>query len=400
MRASSVHCRVAALRSCRNNMMRRGDDPKLAPEQEQALLEKLRLQREQKSYGLLQLEAQSLSAKMATMDLTTLSSVAKESSAANSAMACAPLDGRVALVLNVLLRTCSPPAAKDSPAKGKGAGGGKKQQNSIKAAAAKVLEGEPPESAQVRKVVKANKALLAEATNNTAAGQLALLKALQAWLVSPQGVNAVVNAAKILMVLYETDLAEDEVFTKFWADLQAQLAREETEYAEAKSAFSTLTAEKAAAEEAAAEATRGEKDAIWSEKQAEALAQATRCGGNPSKEEESAEKAAIANLKKCKEYRTQTGKVFAARAKDLTTVNAEFETSQRLVEQLRLRGEGGGALFTKHAAPFFEWLAASSEEEEEEAEKKEVKAEKKEVKEVKEVKEAKEVKEVKEVDVD
>ena len=133
---------------------------------------------------------------------------------------------------------------------------------------------------------------------------------------------------------------------------------------------------------------------------AEALAQATRCGGNPSKEEESAEKAAIANLKKCKEYRTQTGKVFAARAKDLTTVNAEFETSQRLVEQLRLRGEGGGALFTKHAAPFFEWLAASSEEEEEEAEKKEVKAEKKEVKEVKEVKEAKEVKEVKEVDVD
>ena len=372
-------------------MMRRGDDPKLAPEQEQALLEKLRLQREQKSYGLLQLEAQSLSAKMATMDLTTLSSVAKETSAANSAMACAPLDGRVALVLNVLLRTCSPPAAKDSPAKGKGAGGGgKKQQNSIKAAAAKVLEGEPPESAQVRKVVKANKALLAEATNNTAAGQLALLKAFQAWLVSPQGVNAVVNAAKILMVLYETDLAEDEVFTKFWADLQAQLAREETEYAEAKSAFSTLTAEKAAAEEAAAEATRGEKDAIWSEKQAEAHAQATRCGGNPSKEEESAEKAAIANLKKCKEYRTQTGKVFAARAKDLTTVNAEFETSQRLVEQLRLKGEGGGALFTKHAAPFFEWLAASSEEEEEEAEKKEVKAEA----------EKKEVKAEKEVDVD
>jgi len=384
----------------RNNMMRRGDDPKLAPEQEQALLEKLRLQREQKSYGLLQLEAQSLSARMATMDLTTLSSVAKETSAANSAMACAPLDGRVALVLNVLLRTCSPPAAKDSPAKGKGAGGGgKKQQNSIKAAAAKVLEGEPPESAQVRKVVKANKALLAEATNNTAAGQLALLKAFQAWLVSPQGVNAVVNAAKILMVLYETDLAEDEVFTKFWADLQAQLAREETEYAEAKSAFSTLTAEKAAAEEAAAEATRGEKDAIWSEKQAEAHAQATRCGGNPSKEEESAEKAAIANLKKCKEYRTQTGKVFAARAKDLTTVNAEFETSQRLVEQLRLKGEGGGALFTKHAAPFFEWLAASSEEEDEEAEKKEVKAEA-EKKEVKAEAENKEVKAEKEVDVD
>ena len=38
-------------------------------------------------------------------------------------------------------------------------------------------------------------------------------------------------------------------------------------------------------------------------------------------------------------------------------VSAEFETSQRLVEQFKQRGEGGAALFTKHAAPFFEWLA-------------------------------------------
>jgi len=344
-------------------MMRHGDDPKLAPEQEQALLDKLRRQREEKSHASLQLEAQNLSAKMAHMDLSTLLDVAKETCAGNAAMATSPMAGHVALVLNVLMRSCCPPDIKESPSKGKG--GGKKQQNSVKAAAAKVVEGVPPEGAMVRKVLKANTAMLKTATNGTAAGQLALLKALQSWLMSPQGANACANAAKLIEVFYDADLAEDEVFTKFWDDLQAQLVREEAEFVEARAALETLTAEKAAAEEEMRKAEREQNDAAYYEKQAEQMAQATRCGGNPTKEDEIAEKEALANLKKCREYRTQTNKIIAARTKNVTEVSAEFETSQRLVEQLSVKAEGGGALFSKQAKPFFEWLAADDDDEDE-----------------------------------
>ena len=57
----------------------------------------------------------------------------------------------------------------------------------------------------VRSVLKANVPLIAEATKGKAAGQLALLKAIQSWVLSPQGVNALVSAAKIIEVLYDSD---------------------------------------------------------------------------------------------------------------------------------------------------------------------------------------------------
>ena len=54
----------------------------------------------------------------------------------------------------------------------------------------------------------------------TAAGQLALLKAVQAWLLSPQGVEALEHTAKIIELLYDVDQAEEEVLMAFWRDIQ------------------------------------------------------------------------------------------------------------------------------------------------------------------------------------
>eukprot|EP00964_Phaeocystis_antarctica_P139821 scaffold104632_cov34-Phaeocystis_antarctica.AAC.1 len=159
-------------------MMRRGDDPKLTPEAEQALLEKLRREREIKASALLQAEAQGISAKMVGLDLGEIPALAKSMSKSEKTLAVAPKEAQVALVLNMLLRSCCPPEVK-SPQKGKG---NKKQANSVKAAAAKVVEGTPPGAAEVRKVVKANVALLASTTGGTTAGQLALLKAFQSWM--------------------------------------------------------------------------------------------------------------------------------------------------------------------------------------------------------------------------
>eukprot|EP00966_Prymnesium_polylepis_P287547 6641119-Prymnesium_polylepis.1 len=131
------------------------------------------------------------------LSLTDIPAAAKTATKSEKVLAYAPLDAHVALVLNALLRTCSPPKeSKESPAKDNK--GGKEQANSIKAAAAKVVEGDPPTGPEVRKTLKANVKLLAEVTHGTAAGQLALLKALQSWLVSPQGANALAGAAKIV----------------------------------------------------------------------------------------------------------------------------------------------------------------------------------------------------------
>jgi len=342
-------------------MMRPGDDPKLAPEAEQKLLEKLRREREEKAHALLQAEAQSISAKMAHMNIADISVEAKKYSSAEKALAFSPQEAHVALVLNALLRTCAPPEVKETPASGKGS---KKKQNGIKAAAAKAVEGVPPAAAEVRKVLKANIGVLNTATHGTQAGQLALLRAITSWLVSPQGANALASAAKIVEVLYDADQAEEEACKKYWTGLQAQLVREAAELVDASAACETLAADKAAAEEAVKTASAEKANAMKDEKNAELYAQAARCGGNPTKEDEIAEKAALSALKKAKDYHAQTSKVLAARTKNMTETNAEFQASQRVVEQVTLKVEGGAALFAKHAAPFFEWLEQEDEDEE------------------------------------
>merc|ERR1740130_236837 len=283
------------------------------------------MEREIKASALLQAEAQGISGKMVGVELGEIPALAKSMSKSEKTLAVAPKEAQVALVLNMLLRSCCPPPEVKSPQKGKG---NKKQANSVKAAAAKVVEGTPPGAAEVRKVVKANVALLASTTGGTAAGQLALLKAFQSWMVSPQGANALVHSPKIMEVLYDADQAEEEVAMKYWADLQAQLLRDDAELAEQVAAHKLLSDEKAALEEAVRVAEAEESDAAWYNKKAN-------------------EKAALSALKKCKDYYNQTGKVLAARSKNLMEVNIEYEAGLVLVNQLTHRGHGGGALFAK-----------------------------------------------------
>jgi len=347
-------------------MMRPGDAPKLAPQQEQELLDKLRMAREEKAQSVLQAEVQTLSAKMVHMDLADVPEEAKRLSEKEKALQFAPDDARIALSLNALLRMVSPPEAPAS-AKGKGGGGGKKQ-NAVKAAAAKVVEGAPPDGPAVRKAVKKNAAFLKTAIKGRgAAGQLALLKALQSWLLSAQGASALEHTGKILVVLYDADVAEEEVLTKYWDALASQRTREEAELVEAQTSTTALKEDKEKAEEAVKTAEKDKLDAAYALKQAEQYSQSVRCGGNPSKEEEAAEKAAIPYLKKAIEFHTQTTKVLAARSKNLTEANAEYEPAAKLLEERKMRKEVGIELFAKHAAPFFEWLAADDDDDDDEA---------------------------------
>ena len=216
--------------------LRPGEEAKLAPAEEQQLLEKLRREREAKAAAALQSAVQHLSATMVEMDLTDVHAEAKRLSKSDTVLASSPTDAQVALVLNAIMRSCCPPSSKDTPSKGKG--GGKKQSNSVRAAAAKVTEGEPPQGTAVRKALKANAHLLAEVMKGKGeAGQFALLRAFQSWVLSPQGANALEHAAKCIEILYDKDLAEEETLKSYWASLSAQRVGED---AELDTVFNTL----------------------------------------------------------------------------------------------------------------------------------------------------------------
>lgn len=345
-------------------MLRPGDKPKLNASEEEELLEKLRREREAKAHALMMAEVHTLSAKMVDLELSNVPAEAGKLSKSEKALASASEAAQIALVFNVIMRSCNPPVKDDKAKKG---GGGKKQ-NAIKAAAAKVVEGEPPAAAAARKALKANKHLLVEVMGKGKKGQRALLSALQAWVLSSQGAVALDKAAKVIEVLYDVDLTEEGVLKAYWADVQAQRTREAEELAAAEIAFTSADAERAVSEEAVKKAEAEKADAAWHLKKAEEYSQACRCGGNPNKDEEAAEKAALSSLKKCVDYHGQTSKVLVARSKDLVEARAEAEPAKRLLDDLRHRKEVGVELFSKHAAPFFEWLEAEEESEDEAAE--------------------------------
>jgi len=343
-------------------MLRKGDNPRLAPLEEQALLEKLRREREAKAHAALQAEAQLLALTLARMPIEDIFAEAKTLSKTKKALAIAPVDAQVALVCNTLLCMCGTPTEPEPAKKGNKKAGGK-TLNAVKLAAAKVVEGPPPTGPEVRAVLKGNAHLLAEATNGTANGQLALLKALEAWLLCSRGVKALPSAAKILEVLYDKDLAEEEHLLSYWADVNARRTREAAELAESEATCAALSAEKAAAEEAVRHASREQADAAWHLKQAEQRAQNCRCGGSASREEEAAEKQSLSMLKKAIEYGTQMDKVLAARSKDLIEASAELEAPQRVLTEQRVRKEVGVELFAKNSVAFFEWLAEDDDDE-------------------------------------
>ena len=353
-------------------MMRRGDEPKKSEKEEQELLEKLRFEREAVAHAKLQEQAQALAASMGALQLSDVPAEAKKLAASDKKFTGAAPAATVAITLNAVLRSTS---AAVEPETAKKSGGGKKGPpkkgggvGSVKPT--KVAEKPPPTLPETRKAIRANKALLASVAPNET-GQVALLKAVEAWLLSPQGAVALPGAAKVVEVIYDTDLVESSVLTDYWTATQTKREREARELKESQESVAALEKTHASAADAAKIAEREEADNQYYRKQAETYAQNVRCGNNPNKEEEVIEKQANAALKKAIELHTQSQKVLAARQKNMIDERAELETAQRLLAERTKRHETGVEVFTLHSKPFFEWLLApdeSSEEEEEEEE--------------------------------
>ena len=278
---------------------RPGDNAKLAPEQEQAHLNALREQRETKANLKLQAEAQNLAMTLGELALNDLPPKAKEM-AAEKKFGGALVPATVSILLHAIVRNGVPPsedaAGDKTPRSGgkKGGGGGKKGGSGVKPT--KIVDKPPCTTAEARKAIKANKHLL-KAAVTTPAAQMAMLRAVEWWLLSAHGSVALPGAAKVIEVLYDLDLASEDVLNQFWADVQSTVARE---VAAMQQDEKTVAARRESEAAAAAEVKvydAQEKDAARHKKQSEDYAQYTRCGGNPNQEEQAIEKQAIAQVR-------------------------------------------------------------------------------------------------------
>ena len=342
-------------------MMRPGDNAKLAPEAEQAHLAQLRVEREAKAHIKLQAEAQALALTLSALELNEVPVKAKEL-AADKKFGGAAVPAAVAIALNTVVRNGVPPKEEESTPRGKkGGGGNKKQTAGVKAG--KVEDRPPCTTAEARKAIKTHKHTLRECGSSPAA-ETALLRAVESWLLSPHGAVALPGAAKVIEVLYDLDLASEEVLTRYWAEVQTNLTRQQAELERLKGTCAELEATGQAAAEAVKKAEAEQSDLAYYKKNSEQYAQNVRCGNNPNKEEEALEKSAIAKLKKAIDLHTQSQKVLAARHKTLVADKAALETEQRSLAELQKKVEHLTP-FVTHATPFFEWLAASDEESEE-----------------------------------
>lgn len=206
----------------------------------------------------------------------------------------------VSILLHAIVRNGVPPsedaAGDKTPRSGgkKGGGGGKKGGSGVKPT--KIVDKPPCTTAEARKAIKANKHLL-KAAVTTPAAQMAMLRAVEWWLLSAHGSVALPGAAKVIEVLYDLDLASEDVLNEFWADVQSTVARE---VAAMQQDEKTVAARRESEAAAAAEVKvydAQEKDAARHKKQSEDYAQYTRCGGNPNQEEQAIEKQAIAQVR-------------------------------------------------------------------------------------------------------
>ena len=382
-------------------MMRKGDMPKLSAEAEQAHLDQLRAKREIKQHQTLQAEAQMQALQLSLSELacSDVPDRAKEIAAAEKKkFGEQKFAAVVSITLNAVMR--SVPPAEDAPAEKKKGGGGKKGKGSAKPT--KVVDKPPPSTAEVRKALRTHKAVLASVAKGKE-GELALLRALESWLLSAHGAAALPTGSKVIETIYDTDLVSDEVLTAHWGSVQAAHSAMMTELAALEASKAQLETSHAAAAAAVKQAEADETEHARHKKQAEAYAQSMRCGNHPAPEEEANEKAANNAFKKAREMHAQTQSVLAARQKNEVAERAEvhspssplfssappfsspplrtlllhsphprccslqLEVGQRALAEQKASVEYATPYVT-HAAPFFEWLAASDDDDEDDEE--------------------------------
>mmetsp|Transcript_33697 Transcript_33697/g.60984 ORF Transcript_33697/g.60984 Transcript_33697/m.60984 type:complete len:347 (+) Transcript_33697:67-1107(+) len=203
-------------------MLHHGENAKLLPEQEEALLASLKTKRELDARIRLQAEAQATARKIGDIGIEKVPDAAEK--AANKDRRNFGLDPAAAvatITLNaVFLDASRKKEAENAKSKGKkdgGYGGGKKAAPKV---TSKIERLPPPDCQAVVDALSTHKATL-EKVSKFAEGELSLLRALEAWLTLEVNDELLKDAPKILDAFLSEGLVEKETFVQYWASVQS-----------------------------------------------------------------------------------------------------------------------------------------------------------------------------------
>lgn len=344
--------------------MRRGQNPKLAPEEEEALLVSLRKGREMVARAKLQSEAQAVARKLGDIEVAKV---------ADEAVALAAKDKKnfgqeqqsavAAITLNaVFLKASAPKDAEEAGGgkggKGKGgaakakakAGGGKKAANPKIGAKIEVLP--PPTCDAARAALSEHKATLAK-VSKFAGGQAALLRAFEAWLMIEHNEALLVDVPLMFEVLRDEGLVDPDVFKEYWSTTLSTYEQEGGELRSAQALSEEAGKDHAEALKQLNAAEKEMAEVLQRVKWADTEVRNARCGNQPTEPEMVREKASIAENNRCLALKLQQTKVVEmCHKREVTALNAKVASERDMAE--RTNQIRPVEMIQLHARSFFE----------------------------------------------
>jgi len=349
------------------HMPRFAPAPKLSPEDEEALLKKLRTERELKAKGLLQAEAQAVARKLGSVAIEKVPEDAAPLVAKDKKnFGVGDSSGAViAITLNAVLLCASVSEEDTAGAKGgKGAkkaggkGGGKKDAKPK--IGAKVVQLPCPTGEAATEAIIQHKATLERVSKikDVKEGQKALLLALESFLCSDCNEPLLPATPQLFTVLRDEGLLDREMLAEYWANTKSTYASDTVDLEAAKKQQEVAELELTAASEELKVGQKEEADSTQQAKWAAAEVLNARTGNQPSADEVAREKAAgVADTKARADKLQKQKNLELYHKRQVSALNAKEAATKNVAEKI---SQGRPCeLMHKYGQPFFDASAAS-----------------------------------------
>jgi len=324
-------------------MPKRVINPKLSPEEEEALLKSLRTQRESKAKGLLQAEAQAVARKLVDVAIDKVPEEAaplvnkdKKNFGAGDAT-----NAVIAITLNAVLLSASAPEEEDTNGKGakkKGAGkGGGGKKNAKPKIGAKVERLPPPTGEAATEAIIKHKATLVRVSQAKDAkeGQQSLMLAFESWLCNEYNELVLPATPQLLTALRDEGLLDKEMLSDYWGKVLSTRDSDEEERKAAKADCEEAEVELTAANDELKKAQKEDADAAQQAKWAATEVLNARTGNQPTADEVAREKAASTADKKARDDKlTKLKNVELFHKRQVSALNANEAANKNLADKI------------------------------------------------------------------
>jgi len=337
--------------------LRRGEKPKLPADEEAALLNSLKIERELIAHAKLQIEAHAVACRLhdGGMEIAKVADEAAQLAAKDRKnFGFEQKSAVAAITLNAVLLS----ASKVETGGGKG-GKGKGGYNAKAKAKPKIggkIERLPPPTCEAAKAAISTSTVTLAKVSSFKDGQLALLRAFESWLLLEHTNPVLATPSSILQAFHgDPCLVEKEVFIQYWNDLQSKRELQAAEQLTAQATSKDAGAESADARANLKAAEQEMKDADQRAKWAAAEVSNSRTGNQPTEPEVQRERAAaVSNTKALASKLQQTKVLELCQKKNVTATNASGEADKTLTTISNKLAPL--ELMDKHTRAFFESL--------------------------------------------